>query len=116
MDVDFKGSGGERYSGFSPNVMKTFVKPGIAAVIMGIAVLLIYRVFHLLTGHNSIATIIGIPCRDHHLFHRSSADPWHHRIRAFGFPQGLHDHQDRKEGASAVISLNQIVRGYEIYK
>lgn len=50
----------QRYSGFRPQIVKTFVKPGIASVIMGLIVLLIYRGLLLLTGHNSIATIIGI--------------------------------------------------------
>ncbi|MBQ9023093.1 MAG: polysaccharide biosynthesis protein [Eubacterium sp.] len=50
----------KRYSGFSPNITKTFVKPGIAAVIMGVAVLLIYRLIMLVTGINAIGTVIGI--------------------------------------------------------
>ncbi len=50
----------KRHSGFSPDVTKTFIKPGIAAVVMGIAVLVIYRLLHLVTGINAIGTIIGI--------------------------------------------------------
>jgi stage V sporulation protein B len=49
-----------RYSGFVPEIRKTYILPGIAAVIMGVVTKLIYLLLFRITGFNSIATIIAI--------------------------------------------------------
>ncbi|BAK48199.1 MAG: polysaccharide biosynthesis protein [Lachnospiraceae bacterium] len=50
----------QKHSGFRPEVMKTFVKPALAAVIMGIVTLGAYMGIHKVTGHNSIACVAAI--------------------------------------------------------
>lgn len=50
----------KKYSGFTPNVVKNFVKPGVASVIMGAVVYLVYYISYKLTQHNSICTILAI--------------------------------------------------------
>ena len=50
----------KRYSGFSPDIIKTFVKPAIAAVIMGVITKLIYMGIHAAVGSNAAATITAI--------------------------------------------------------
>ncbi len=49
-----------KYSGFTPDISKTFLKPAISAVIMGAVVYLIYFVLYKVTGINSICTVIAI--------------------------------------------------------
>ncbi len=49
-----------KYSGYSPNIGKTYVRPAVASVLMGVIVYLVYILFHRVTGSNTIATIIGI--------------------------------------------------------
>lgn len=50
----------QKYSGFRPDIMKTFVKPGIASVLMGVIVFAVYFVCNKVTGHSSISTILAI--------------------------------------------------------
>ncbi|MCD8299905.1 MAG: polysaccharide biosynthesis C-terminal domain-containing protein [Clostridiales bacterium] len=50
----------KRYSGYSPNIRKTYVKPAIAAVIMGVIVGVVYLLIHMALHSNTIATIIAI--------------------------------------------------------
>ncbi len=48
------------YSGYSPDIMKTFVKPGVAAGIMGVIVGVFYMLIHRVSGSNTLATILAI--------------------------------------------------------
>ncbi len=50
----------QKYSGFRPDIVKTFVKPAIASVIMGLAVYGIYFITYKVTSMNSICTVISI--------------------------------------------------------
>lgn len=50
----------QKYSGFRPDIKKTFVKPAVSAVIMGVAVYAVYFVTYKVTGINSICTVIAI--------------------------------------------------------
>lgn len=50
----------KKYSGFSPNITKTFVKPAAASVIMGAAVYGVYYITYKVTQINSICTVISI--------------------------------------------------------
>ncbi len=49
-----------KYSGYSPNINKTYVRPAIASVLMGVIVYVVYYLLNRFTGSNTIATIIGI--------------------------------------------------------
>ena len=49
----------KRFTHFQPDIMKTFVKPAIASVIMGAAAWAVYHVIHKVTG-NAVATIAAI--------------------------------------------------------
>ncbi len=50
-----------KYSGYSPNIRKTYVLPAIASVIMGVIVYAVYYLLHRFVIHsNTICTIIGI--------------------------------------------------------
>ncbi len=49
-----------KYSGYRPDIVKTYVKPAIAAALMGGIVWVVYFLLHRATGSNAIATIIGI--------------------------------------------------------
>lgn len=50
----------KKHSGFRPNIVKTFVKPAAASVIMGAAVFGIYHITYKVTGINSVCTILSI--------------------------------------------------------
>lgn len=50
----------KKYSGFTPNVTKNFVKPAVASVIMGAIVYLVYYVSYKIVQRNSICTILAI--------------------------------------------------------
>ncbi len=50
----------QKHSGFRPDIVKTFVKPAIASVIMGLAVYGIYFITYKVTSMNSICTVISI--------------------------------------------------------
>lgn len=50
----------KRYSGFTPNIVKTFVKPAAASVIMGVIVYLVYYISYKLVKHNAVCTILSI--------------------------------------------------------
>ena len=50
----------KKYSGFSPDITKTFIKPVASAVVMGVAVYFVYKVIYRLISINSISTIISI--------------------------------------------------------
>lgn len=49
-----------KYSGFKPDIHKTFVKPAIASVLMGVIVYAVYFIIYKMSGINAISTIIGI--------------------------------------------------------
>ncbi len=49
-----------KYSGYSPNIRKTYVLPAIASVLMGGIVYIVYFGLNRALGSNAIATIIGI--------------------------------------------------------
>lgn len=49
-----------KYSGFQPNVTKTFVKPAIASVIMGVIVYGVYFVCHKALHSNAISTVLAV--------------------------------------------------------
>ena len=51
-----------RYIGYRQEVMKTFVIPGIAAIIMGVAVYGIYFILNLIFKSNAISTLVSIGC------------------------------------------------------
>ncbi len=48
------------YSGFFPQIVKTFVKPAIAAILMGVLVEAAYLVLHSVTKSNAISTLLSI--------------------------------------------------------
>ena len=50
----------KQYSGFSPDIRKTFIKPAIASVIMGAIVFGFYKLTYSLIGSNTICTIAAI--------------------------------------------------------
>ena len=50
----------KKHSGFRPNIVKTFVKPAAASVIMGAAVFGVYHITYKVTGINSVCTILSI--------------------------------------------------------
>ncbi len=49
-----------KYSGHKVNIRKTYVLPGISAVLMGVIVYIVYFLLHRFTGSNAVATIIAI--------------------------------------------------------
>ncbi len=50
-----------KYSGYSPQIRKTYVLPAIASVLMGVIVYLVYFLLHrFVISSNTICTIIGI--------------------------------------------------------
>ncbi len=49
-----------RYSGYSPDIVKTYVKPAIASVLMGGIVWLVYFLLRRFVCGNTVATILGI--------------------------------------------------------
>ena len=50
----------KKHSGFRPDIMKTFVKPAAAAVIMGAAVYGVYFITYRVTGINALCTVVSI--------------------------------------------------------
>lgn len=50
----------KKYSGFKPNITKTFVKPAAASIIMGVVVYGVYYITYKVTGINSICTVLSI--------------------------------------------------------
>ncbi len=54
------GTSMKKYAGFSPNVRKTFVKPAIAAILMGVVVYAVYFVLYRLIHSNAVATVVAI--------------------------------------------------------
>lgn len=50
----------QKYSQYDLNIMKTFVKPGIASAIMGVIVFVVYHSGMKLFSHNAIWTLISI--------------------------------------------------------
>lgn len=50
----------QKYSQYDLNIMKTFVKPGIASAIMGVIVFVVYHGGMKLFSHNAIWTLISI--------------------------------------------------------
>ena len=49
-----------KHSGFKPNVAKTFVKPAIASVIMGVVVYAAYFVVHKALHSNAIGVVVAV--------------------------------------------------------
>jgi len=49
-----------RYSGFRPNIVKTFIKPAVASVLMGVIVYVVYFVIYRAVNSNAAAAIIAI--------------------------------------------------------
>lgn len=49
-----------KYSGFKPDVTKTFIKPAIASVIMGAVVYATYFVCHKVSHSNAVSTVIAV--------------------------------------------------------
>ena len=49
-----------KYSGFKPDVTKTFIKPAIASVIMGAVVYAAYFVCHKVSHSNAVSTVIAV--------------------------------------------------------
>ncbi|MCD7865734.1 MAG: polysaccharide biosynthesis protein [Clostridiales bacterium] len=49
-----------RYSGFHPNIVKTFIKPAVASVLMGVIVYVVYFVIYRAVNSNAAAAIIAI--------------------------------------------------------
>lgn len=49
-----------KYSGFRPNITKTYVKPAVASVLMGVIVYAVYFVLYRGLNSNTVATIIAI--------------------------------------------------------
>lgn len=54
------GAAIKRYVSYQQEIVRTFIIPGAASVVMGIAVFLLYKLFMNLTKVNSIATILSI--------------------------------------------------------
>ena len=50
----------QKYSGFKPDVTKTFIKPAIASVIMGGVVYAAYFVCHKVSHSNAVSTVIAV--------------------------------------------------------
>jgi stage V sporulation protein B len=50
----------ERYIEYRQETIKTFVIPTVSAGIMGVFVYFIYKGFHILTGSNTLATLISL--------------------------------------------------------
>ena len=50
----------KKHSGFRPDIMKTFVKPAAAAVIMGAAVYGVYFITYRVTGIDALCTVVSI--------------------------------------------------------
>ena len=50
----------KKYSGFVPDIMKTFVKPAIASVIMGLIVYAVYFAGYKLVHSNAVCTVLSI--------------------------------------------------------
>jgi len=51
----------KKYTGFKQDIKKTFVFPGIAALIMGIIVYVVYYAIYILLPVNAVALLISIP-------------------------------------------------------
>ena len=49
-----------KYSGFKPEVTKTFIKPAIASAIMGVVVYAAYFVCHKVSHSNAVSTVIAV--------------------------------------------------------
>ena len=49
-----------KYSGFKPDVTKTFIKPAIASVIMGVVVYAAYFVCHKVSHSNAVSTVMAV--------------------------------------------------------
>ncbi len=49
-----------KYSGFKPDVTKTFIKPAIASAIMGVVVYAAYFVCHKVSHSNAVSTVIAV--------------------------------------------------------
>ena len=49
-----------KYSGFKPDVTKTFIKPAIASVIMGVVVYAVYFVCHKVSHSNAVSTVMAV--------------------------------------------------------
>ncbi len=49
-----------RYSGYSPDINKTYLRPAIASVLMGVVVWLVYFLLTRFVCGNAVATIVGI--------------------------------------------------------
>lgn len=50
----------KRYSGFTPNITKTFVKPAVASLVMAVAVYAVYKAAMLLLHSNAVAVILSV--------------------------------------------------------
>ncbi len=50
----------KKYSGFFPEIKKTFIKPALAAILMGVVVYGAYHGLYLATKSNAISTVAGI--------------------------------------------------------
>ncbi|MCD7981580.1 MAG: polysaccharide biosynthesis protein [Clostridiales bacterium] len=50
----------QRYSGFRPNITKTFVKPAVASVLMGVIAYAVYFVTYRAADSNAFSTVIAI--------------------------------------------------------
>lgn len=49
-----------KYSGFKPDVTKTFIKPAIASAIMGVVVYAAYFVCHKVSHSNAVSTVMAV--------------------------------------------------------
>lgn len=56
----FNGLSVKKYSGFLPNIRKTFVKPILSSVIMAVVVYIVYHGVHHVLHSNAIATVVSI--------------------------------------------------------
>ena len=54
------GASVQRYSGYRPDVMKTYIKPAAASAVMGVIVFAIYHFGMMLLPINAIWTVLGI--------------------------------------------------------
>ncbi len=50
----------QKYSGFRPNITKTFVKPALASVLMGVVAYAVYFIAYRATSVNAFSTVVAI--------------------------------------------------------
>lgn len=50
----------QRYSGYRPDIAKTYIKPALASVVMGVVIFIFYRVGYMILPVNAVWTVLGI--------------------------------------------------------